>query len=73
MHVNSGGSFGANPLRKELGLGNATSLEKLEIYWPTSGETQSFRKVPMDTYLEIEEGAQEFNRIKLPQIKFPEK
>ena len=73
MHVNSGGSFGANPLRKELGLGNATSLEKLEIYWPTSGETQSFRKVPMDTYLKIEEGAQEFNRIKLPQIKFPEK
>ena len=38
--VNSGGSFGANPLRRHIGLGGAESIEILEVYWPTTDQTQ---------------------------------
>lgn len=55
-HVNSGGSFGANPLRQEIGLGTATSIDLLEIFWPKTGLTQTFRDVAVDQTLEITEG-----------------
>ena len=54
--MNSGGSFGANPLRQTIGLGTATRIERLEVFWPTSGLTQAFADVPMDGMLEITEG-----------------
>jgi len=54
--VGSGGSFGANPLRQHLGLGHATKIELLEVFWPTTGKTQVFRDIPLDRYLEIVEG-----------------
>jgi hypothetical protein len=59
-HVNSGGTFGANPLRQEIGLGRAKKIEMLEIYWPTSDTTQSFRDVPLDRTIEITEGEQAY-------------
>ena len=61
-HVNSGGSFGANPLRSHLGLGQAASVKTLEIYWPTSDTTQTFHDVAVDQFLEIHEGQQELQR-----------
>jgi len=54
-HVNSGGSFGASPLRKEIGLGGAESIDLLEIHWPTSGITQTFTVVKVDSCLQIRE------------------
>ena len=39
--VGSGGSFGASPLRQEIGLGAATAVERLEVFWPVTGETQT--------------------------------
>jgi hypothetical protein len=54
-HVNSGGSFGANPLRQTIGLGKATRIETLEVFWPTSGLTQTFRDVPADRAIQIVE------------------
>src|SRR5947207_2968803 len=39
-HVTSGSSFGANPLEQTIGIGNARSIARLEIYWPTSDTTQ---------------------------------
>jgi len=38
--VGSGGSFGASPLRQEIGLGAATGPARVEIFWPASGGTQ---------------------------------
>ncbi len=40
--VNSGGSFGSSSLRQELGLGNATAITQVEVYWPASGIRQRF-------------------------------
>ena len=59
-HVNSGGSFGASSLEQEMGLGRATRIVSLEVHWPTSGITQVFHDVPLDTHLEITEGDNEY-------------
>jgi hypothetical protein len=68
-HVNSGGSFGANPLRQTIGLGAADQINKLEIYWPSSDSTQSFSRVPMDQHFLIEEGRDELEPMDLKPFK----
>jgi len=55
-HVGSGGSFGANPLMQHLGLGRATKVDRLEVWWPKSDTTQVFRDLPADLRVEITEG-----------------
>jgi hypothetical protein len=71
-HVTSGSSFGANPLRQTVGLGKATTVERLEIYWPTSGTTQVFRDVPADRAIEITEFAKDYRTLyRTPQKGFP--
>jgi len=62
-YVNSGGSFGANPLRQEIGLGAAGSIDLLEIFWPKTGLTQRFRDLAVDQALEITEGKARYERI----------
>ncbi|MFQ5789054.1 MAG: FG-GAP-like repeat-containing protein [Acidobacteriota bacterium] len=47
-HVNSGATFGANPLPQTIGLGKADGIQLLEVFWPTSNRIQTFRRVPMD-------------------------
>jgi hypothetical protein len=59
--VNSGGSFGANPLEQKIGLGSAGKVDVLEIYWPTSRTTQTFRDVPIDRSIDILETADRFD------------
>jgi ASPIC/UnbV protein/VCBS repeat protein len=39
--VGSGGSFGASPLRLEIGLGAARRIRAVEIVWPGSGARQA--------------------------------
>ncbi|HIN94245.1 MAG TPA: CRTAC1 family protein, partial [Planctomycetes bacterium] len=68
--VNSGGSFGANPLRQQLGLGQATRIERLEIYWPKTDLTQAFNDVSVDQFIEIHEDADQFRRLDLPALRF---
>lgn len=58
-HVNSGGSFGSSPLTQTIGLGKATSIQTLEIFWPTTGETQIFSGVNMERYYRVVEGKDE--------------
>lgn len=55
-HVNSGGSFGANPLRQTIGLGKASKIETLEVFWPTSGIKQTFHNIPNNQFIQITEG-----------------
>lgn len=54
--VNSGGSFGANPLRQQIGLGSAEQIDVIEIFWPTTGETQRFENLDVDRFYELTEG-----------------
>ena len=72
-HVNSGGSFGGNPLRQTLGLGKATRVDLLEISWPTTGRTQTFRNVAVDRLLDITEDEAAFTTPKLRPFAFVKK
>jgi len=70
-HVNSGGSFGANPvLRQEIGLGRAQRIELLEVFWPVTGLTQSFPDVPADRFIEITEGQPGYRTLSLQSFAF---
>jgi hypothetical protein len=68
--VNSGGSFGANPLRQHIGLGKADQIGSLEIFWPTTGKTQRYKDIPLNCMIEITEGARDFERIALKKSCF---
>jgi len=54
--VNSGGSFGSNPLRQEFGLANATAITGVEVTWPASGLVQKFSNLEMQHAYRIREG-----------------
>jgi hypothetical protein len=60
--VGTGGSFGGNPMRQELGLGAAVGKVRLRVTWPTSGCEQIFEDVPLDATLRIVEFATAFER-----------
>ncbi len=68
-HVNSGGTFGANPLRQTIGLGKAEKIETLEIFWHTTGLTQTFHDVPLDQFIQITEGEPQYTTIQLRKLK----
>ena len=53
--VGSGGSFGSNPLRQEIGLGRAQKIERLTVYWPTSSQSQTMVDVPVGQMIELTE------------------
>ncbi|MCP5111351.1 MAG: CRTAC1 family protein, partial [bacterium] len=61
--VNSGGTFGASPLRQQIGLGEAEQIDVLEVFWPTTGKTQRFRNVPANQFIEITEGKSDYRRL----------
>jgi hypothetical protein len=60
--VGSGGSFGANPLRQEIGLGDATSVDSVEILWPGSGLAQRLDGLRLDRRYQVREGAGPIDR-----------
>jgi hypothetical protein len=54
--VSSGGSFGGGSLQRQIGLGDAQAIETIEVVWPTSATTQTFRDVAMDRFYRVVEG-----------------
>ena len=57
--VGTGGSFGASPLRQEMGLGQAQSIARVEIFWPRTGRTQVLPGPAMDHFYKVKEGESE--------------
>ncbi len=70
-HVSSGSSFGANPYQQTLGLGSADRVAVLEVYWPTSGTTQTFRDIPVGGAIEVTEFATEYKTFDWKPIPVP--
>jgi hypothetical protein len=64
-HVNSGGSFGSNPLRQMLGLGAAQKVDRLEVYWPMTGKIEVLQNLPADRQIEIVESSGKYRDLKL--------
>ena len=54
--VSAGSSFGGNPLRREIGLGQAVSISNIEITWPASGIVQNFKDVAVNKSYKVREG-----------------
>jgi hypothetical protein len=54
--VSSGGSFGSNPLRQEIGLGDATAITRVDIEWPGSRTQQTVTGLEFNRSYEIREG-----------------
>jgi hypothetical protein len=69
--VNSGGSFGANPLRQEIGLGKATVIKSAEIFWPTTGLTQAVTGLQVDRYYHVREGDESAQQLAYRSFKLP--
>ena len=54
--VGSGGSFGASPLRQEIGLGDASGITSVQIVWPAPGPTQTIGSLSLDHRYRVREG-----------------
>ncbi len=54
--VNSGGSFGASPLRREIGIGRATVIDEIAIQWHPAQKVQVIKNVKSNQHLRIREG-----------------
>ncbi|HXV37283.1 MAG TPA: CRTAC1 family protein [Myxococcota bacterium] len=52
----SGGSFGASPLRQEIGLGDATRIRSVVVRWPAPGGIQSLAPLELDRAYRVREG-----------------
>ena len=70
---NTGGSFGGNPLRLEIGLGNATAVKRLEIDWPGSRTRQTNAVPRIDAAYTAIEGDPELRPIELKRFEFSRK
>jgi hypothetical protein len=68
--VNSGASFGSNPLTQHIGIGTATSIESIEIKWPVSNSTQLFKNIQPGQLIKIKEGYNTFSSVKLAPVDF---
>lgn len=68
--LNSGGSFGASPLRREIGIGSATVVDEISIHWPVSGITQVLTNVEPNQLLHIIEGKEGAVQLPLQKVTF---
>lgn len=68
--LNSGGSFGASALRMEIGIGQATIIDQIEITWPKDQKKKVFKNVKPDQYIKIIEGEDNFSKIDIKKILF---
>src|SRR5450432_4581264 len=71
--VNSGGSFGCSPFRKEIGIGKATMIDELIIKWPTSGTVQVFKNIKPCQFIKIKEDSDQVERMDLKILNFDDR
>jgi hypothetical protein len=69
--VGSGGSFGCSPLRQEIGLGRATQVLRVEIFWPRTGKTQVVSSLQLDHAYEVREGDASAREVALKTFAWP--
>lgn len=68
--VNSGGSFGASPLRREIGIGAAEQIDEIEIQWAGSGEIQTLTNIMPNQFIKIQEGNRQVKTLNLKKISW---
>ena len=68
--LNSGGSFGASALRMEIGIGQATIIDQIEITWPKNQKKKVFKNIKPNQYIKIIEGENNFSKIDIKRTIF---
>jgi hypothetical protein len=68
--VNSGGSFGCNPLTQHIGIGQAATIDSIEIKWPASNTIQVFKNIQPGETFKIQEGSNTFSKTRLRKVDF---
>lgn len=68
--VSSGGSFGASSLTQAIGLGKATKVKSLEIFWPTGNTRQLFQNLEANQFIEIQEFEKTYKKRPLRSFQF---
>ena len=68
--INSGGSFGSNPLVQHIGTGRASVIKKIDIQWPASGKTQHLENLKTGQHIIITEGNDTVRNITLTKFDF---
>lgn len=53
--VGTGGSFGASSLQLEIGLGNASAIKSVHVFWPATKNEQQFNDLSLDAAYLIRE------------------
>ena len=71
--VNSGGSFGANPLLIEQGLGDVTSIDNIEILWPGQLNPQLLKNVDINTHIVVTQNSSKPVLLNATSIKLLDK
>ena len=66
--VGASGSFGSNPLRQEVGLGDATAIEKVSILWPGDPTPQVATGVEPGAFWRVTQGSAQAARLALPKL-----
>ena len=68
--VNSGGSFGSNPLTQHIGIGHASTVQSVEIKWPVSNAVQVFTNINPGENIKIKEGNNTVSKLQLVKTDF---
>jgi hypothetical protein len=69
--VGSGGSFGASPMRQEIGLGQARTIRRAEIFWPVTGITQVVTGLEINRLYHVREGEANPTLVELKSFRWP--
>ena len=70
--VSSGGSFGASPMLREIGLGQSQAIVRVEIFWPRTGKTQIITGLERDRCYAVREGDPAAHEVILKSFAWPE-
>ena len=68
--VSTGCSFGSSPLRQEIGLGQATAIASVEVFWPVTGQTQTLTGLQPDRFYKITEGEPQATAWDVKRLQF---
>jgi hypothetical protein len=68
--VNTGGSFGCSSLRREIGIGQATSIDQIEITWQKTKKVQTLKNIKPNQFITLKEGEADYKVINLKDLNF---
>lgn len=67
----TGASFGSGSLRLEIGLGQATRIESVEVHWPKAGLPATvYTDVPLNSHIRLTEGSTAVEVVPMKAFRF---